>query len=330
MVTLHIMTMCGKGDVDWWREVMQWSYFFMSFFFFKAGYFNKGVTGRTLPYLRDRVKRLLIPWATCGLLGNAVYFAFLPKLVERYHKPIEPLEWEHIWETSSHYGNSPTWFLFSFFVAYVVAHFLEKVPRLHWVVLLFPLVSIALWQAGNPLWLSLNNVFMGVSFFYLDRIWSWLMQNVGSRRMLWLSVALVAGFVAVNFVWRGYYTMSSNTFNHENPAESLAATVLALTGIAGVLLCLRVPRVPVFNFIGEHSMVYFTLHYPMLYFYKFTHLSFGRSIYGRWDDVVILVPVVFGLCTWLVPYFESCPWLSGRWRQESESRNCSAHQSCHF
>ena len=34
MVTLHIMTMCGKNDASWWVEIMYWSYFFMSFFFF--------------------------------------------------------------------------------------------------------------------------------------------------------------------------------------------------------------------------------------------------------------------------------------------------------
>ena len=43
MVTLHIMAFCGEDKQDWWLEVMRWSFFFMSFFFFKAGYFNKVV-----------------------------------------------------------------------------------------------------------------------------------------------------------------------------------------------------------------------------------------------------------------------------------------------
>ena len=149
MVTLHIMNICGLGDKDAWLQVMQWTYFFMSFFFFKAGYFNKGVSAPTWPYLQDRVKRLLVPWACCGLLGNVVYFSFLPHLIERYHKPVETLEWSHIWETASHYGNSPTWFLFSFFMTYVVVHFIEKVSRLHWIVLLFPFCAVWLFNSGN-------------------------------------------------------------------------------------------------------------------------------------------------------------------------------------
>ena len=43
------------------------------------------------------------------------------------------------------------------------------------------------------------------------------------------------------------------------------------------------------------------------------HLCFGRSIYGRYDDVLILLPVIFLICAWLVPYIERVPWLSGRW-----------------
>ena len=47
------------------------------------------------------------------------------------------------------------------------------------------------------------------------------------------------------------------------------------------------------------------------------HLSFGRSIYGRYDDVILLIPIVFIICTWLVPYVERVPWLSGRWNNMS-------------
>ena len=279
MVTLHIMTMCGKNDASWWVEIMYWSYFFMSFFFFKAGYFNKGTGTDDRKYLTDR-------------------------------------ELSHLWDTSSHYGNAPTWFLFSFFMAYMVAHLLEKVPRLHWAVVVFPLVGVWLWQQGNPLWFSLNNVFMGVFFFYVGRLWAWLIRHAGRRTMFVVSFVLLVAFVACNLLWHGSYTMSNNTFKG-SPWAGLVGVSLALTGIAGVLLTLRVPRIPVINFIGEHSMVFFLLHYPMLYVYKFFHLSFGRSIYHHLDEVFILVPVIFGLCAWLVPYFEAVPWLSGRPRAKT-------------
>ena len=78
MVTLHIMSFCGEDKQDWWLMVMQWSFFFMSFFFFKAGYFNKGTNaGSDLGYLRDRSRRLLIPYLASGIIGAVVSFLLL-------------------------------------------------------------------------------------------------------------------------------------------------------------------------------------------------------------------------------------------------------------
>ena len=61
MITLHTITFCGHRMDAWWSEVMAWSFFFMCFFFFKAGYFNKTVSGDTKAYLKDKFKRLMIP-----------------------------------------------------------------------------------------------------------------------------------------------------------------------------------------------------------------------------------------------------------------------------
>lgn len=311
MVSLHVMGFCGESTQAWWGEVMAWTYFFMSFFFFKAGYFNRGVAGPTRAYIAAKARRLLVPYLCAGWIGLAVYFAFMPVLINRYHRPVEQLQWSHIWTESGFYGNNPTWFLFSFFMAYVVVHFLEKVPRLHWAVPLFPLAGYLLFEAGNPLWMSMDNIFMGVFFFYLGHVWKGLSARLAPERMTALSVLLTIGFVACNCMWEGDYTMSDNTFRGSFLQVTLKTT-MALCGLSGLLLSLRLPRIPWICYIGEHSMVYFISHYPIIYIYKFTRLSFGRSIYGRPDDVLILLPVVFCICSWLVPYVERVPWLSGR------------------
>ena len=62
MVSLHIMAFCGHADDDWWREVMQWTYYFMSFFFFKAGYFNKSVLGDSRKYCSPACSFVGCPW----------------------------------------------------------------------------------------------------------------------------------------------------------------------------------------------------------------------------------------------------------------------------
>lgn len=313
MVSLHIMAFCGQEDQEWWREVMRWSFFFMSFFFFKAGFFNKGTSsGTDMDYLKDRSKRLLVPYVTSGVIGLVVYFSFYFPLVDRYKKFVEPLEWSHIWMKSGFYGNSPIWFLFSFFVVYMMVRYIDKVKHLCWLTVFFPAISYWAYRTGNNVPMSLGNVFIACYFFYLGRLWQWAMCRFEVRRLMVASWLMVLLFVVLGFVAPGTYNMSQNIFTG-NALMAVVRATLVLCGLSGILLTAKVPRIPWLCFIGEHSMVFFISHYPMLYFYKFTHLSFGRSIYGRVDDALILLPVVFCICSWLVPYVERVPWLSGRW-----------------
>ena len=329
MVSLHVMAFCGHADDQWWREMMQWTYYFMSFFFFKAGYFNKSVLGSSRQYCADKAKRLLIPYLTTGLIGGVIYFSFLPFLIDRFHNPIEPLEWSHIWKSGSFYGNNPTWFLISFFTAYIAIHFLEK--GRHWLFrrtppavqhyssflyFAFPFVGYWLFTLKNPLWLGLSNVFMGIFFFELGRVWSRVLQRRDRETMVYVSLLLIAVFIVSNAWFHDCsYTMSSNKFTG-NPLITVFNITAILCGLAGFLISVNMPRVPWINFIGEHSMVFFVSHYPMLYYYKYMHLCFGRSIFGRYDEVLVLLPIVFCICAWLVPYIERVPWLSGRWPKE--------------
>ena len=209
MVTLHVMAFCGQEAQEWWGEVMRWSFFFMSFFFFKAGYFNKGTSsGTDMEYLKDRSKRLLVPYLASGVIGLVVYFAFYFPLVDRYKKFVEPLEWSHIWMKSGFYGNSPIWFLFSFFVVYMMVRYIDKVKQLCWLTILFPALSYWAYKTGNNVPMSLGNVFIACYFFYLGRLWQWAMCRFEVRRLMAASWLMVLLFVVLGFVAPGTYNMS--------------------------------------------------------------------------------------------------------------------------
>ena len=130
MIMLHITGACSFQTEEWWTTIMWWTYFFMSFFFFKAGYFNKTVSGKSWEYCKDKFKRLMIPYFVWGAIGNAIYFFFAWFILDEKNAMVKEICWEHIWNTSSFYGNIPCWFLFSFFVAYIGMHFLQKVRGL--------------------------------------------------------------------------------------------------------------------------------------------------------------------------------------------------------
>lgn len=321
MITLHTITFCGhKGD-DWWSTVMAWSFFFMCFFFFKAGYFNKTVSGDTKAYIKDKAKRLLVPYVVWGSIGFVVYMIYLPFEMKRYGNPIEPMSWDHLWRTSAFWGNEPVWFLFSFFSAYILVHFIKKIHIIKpisvfqtVVILACPFISYFMWTLDNPLPMSLGNVFMGVFFFNMGRTWHWVLDHLNRRNALLICGTMIGVFVFLNIIWHGEYVMSTNRFEG-NCLAAFINTVIILLGLSGFLLKLPIKHIPVINYIGQHSMVYFVCHYPILQFYRFTHICFGHSIYGRYDDFIVLLVFVFCICTWLVPYVEKVPYLSGRWKK---------------
>ena len=333
MMLNHITGFTGHNNEEWWTTTYFWTFYFMSFFFFKAGYFNKTIGGNSLQYVTDKARRLLIPYVVWGCVGTLVYFGMQPFVIARFGNFIEPLSWDHIWKVSTFYGNSPVWFLFSFFTAYVAMHFIQKLSNksiplgggrhlplawVKWLVLGFPFISYWLFTLENPLWLSLSNVFMGIFFFFLGHVWHWLLARLRLRNTLLISVVLTAIFCVLNVVWHGQYNMCSNYWTGD-PLAVIINTSLALCGLSGILLSVHTPRIPVINYIGQHSMVFFVAHYPMIVLYRFIRISFGRSLIGRWDDFIILLIVVPCLCFWLVPYVERVPWLSGRFPKKEKS-----------
>ncbi len=315
MVTLHVFQFTGFNHEPWWKTVMDWSFFLMCFFFFKAGYFNRSVGGATLPYLKDRTKRLFVPYVTCGFIGVALFWSFTLLLKGEYSSAVLYFQWSHIWRTSDFYGNSPMWFLFSFYAMYVVVHFIDKNRLFRLAVIVFPLIAYMLYTWGNPLWLNLNNVFMGVFFFYLGHYWHLLIARLRRRRAFVLSAVLVGLFVAGNIYWHGVYTMHSNLFSG-NHWGAVCNTVLIVCGLSGLFISVNMPRIPLVNFIGEHSMVYFVLHFPILFFVKYLHLCSHHSMIGHGSDAILTILLIFVMCSWLVRYFEKVPWLSGRWSKK--------------
>lgn len=315
MMLLHIISMCGYRGEFWFGKLMAWSFFFMSFFFFKAGYFNKTVAGDSVSYIKDKAKRLLVPYFVWGAIGSVIYFGFMLLFPEYFEKMISRLSWKHVYDMSHFYGDPPCWFLMSFFVAYVAIHFIYKVKYLHLAIVTFPFISYYLWKEHNPLWLSLNNVFMGVFYFYLGHLWKMLQHKVTRRQIIGISVTLILIFIVGNKMKHGEYDMSLNKFV-QNPWGAGINTTCALCGISGLLLALPMKRIPVINYIGEHSMVFFVAHYPLIYFYIFTHRIYNRSIVHHWDEFITLTTFVLVICFFLVPFVEKVPILSGRFKKK--------------
>ena len=318
MLMNHVTSFCGLSGEAWWKSLYFWTFYLLCFFFFKAGYFNKTTGGNTRQYCWNKTRQLLVPYVSWGLVSSVIYFTMLHIAAIRYHHFIETISWDHLWTTSGTFGNAPLWFLMSFFVTYIGMHFLGKLKHLHWIVLLFPFVSYGLYRLDNPFWLSLNNVFMCIYVFQLGNYWHKIMDKLSRPSAFMLSIFLVAIFCVVNIVFHGDYVVFSNTWTG-NPVAIVVSLTCVLCGLSGVLLSIGLPRIPIINYVGQHSMVYFVAHYPIIIIYRFVRISFGHTIRGHWDDWILLMIIVPIVCSWMVSHVETIPWLSGRFPRRSET-----------
>ena len=311
MVTLHVVCQTALRQAEWWKLIMEWSFFLMSFFFFKAGYFNKGVQGNSRAYCWDKFRRLMIPYFSWAAISAGVCLFFMLTFPGRFPGTEQSFHTFRVWVGGFTWGNSPLWFLPCFFASYIIVHFIEKVRHLHLIIILFPLISYWLYKQGNPLYWMMNNVFCGAFFFYLGKLWHKALDRTGNKKGLILSIILVIAFVCMNIFLHGEYEMKTNTFT--GPFwRVMLNTMLALTGLSGMLLTTNVRRIPGICYIGEHSMVYYIGHYPLIMLYVFIAILLGYNIKKSVPDMMIMTVLVFVICTILVPFVESVFWLSGK------------------
>ena len=311
MVTLHVVCQTALRQAEWWKLIMEWSFFLMSFFFFKAGYFNKGVQGNSRAYCWDKFRRLMIPYFSWAAISACICLFFMLTFPGRFPGTEQSFHTFRIWVGGFTWGNSPLWFLPCFFASYIIVHFIEKVRHLHLIIILFPLISYWLYKQGNPLYWMMNNVFCGAFFFYLGKLWHKALDWTGNKKGLILSIILVVAFVCMNIYLHGEYEMKTNTFT--GPFwRVMLNTMLALTGLSGILLTTNVKRIPGICYIGEHSMVYYIGHYPLIMLYVFIATLLGHNIKKSVPDMMTMTALVFIICTILVPFIESVFWLSGK------------------
>ena len=311
MVTLHVVCQTSLRQADWWKLIMEWSFYLMSFFFFKAGYFNKGVQGNSRAYCWDKFHRLMIPYFSWAAISAGVCLFFMLTFPGKFPGTEQSFNNFRVLVGGFTWGNSPLWFLPCFFASYIIVHFIEKVRHLHLIIILFPLLSYWLYKQGNPLYFMMDNVFCGAFFFYLGKLWHKTLDWVGDRKGLILSIVLVIAFVCVNIYLHGEYEMKTNTF--VGPFwRVMLNTMLALTGLSGILLTINIRRIPGICYIGEHSMVYYIGHYPLIMCYVYISMLLEHNIKKSIPDMLVMTILVFIICTLLVPYIEKVFWLSGK------------------
>ena len=136
--------------------------------------------------------------------------------------------------------------------------------------------------------------------------------------MLLFSIAFI-GFIFANIYLHGEYEMKTNLW--VGPFwQVLLIMPLSLLGISGIFLSIPTPRLPLVNYIGEHSMVFFVMHYPIVLSYAYASILLEHPFRKSIPDLIIILIITFTLCFIAVPFVERVPWLSGRWQTTGKDK----------
>ena len=251
--------------------------FFMFWFFFKGGmmFRNKNV----IETIKKSAKRLLVPYLVFMLLGLIceAYFESLGKAplsipVFLYYK---------FWYIVNHsYLESvvPCWFLLSLFIVRVVFQMCIKIRIPPVIVVFVSLVTayfvyfctyqsdcsyLLHWGNGHSWDLHipfyLGNVSLGLMCYSLGYI---LREKQYSKCFFGGAVVL---FVIKYFVWADFDFRADDSLKYNY-------FLAVLYGVSGCVLFNNLfrqianVRIPVLTHIGENSVIYYLVHYPVLYF----------------------------------------------------------------
>ena len=270
--TYHIAHACGHCLPTMIKAIDTSLFFFMSWFFFKGGMVHKN--GPFEEILKKSVKRLLVPYVIFLLIGflldgiikfvtdeNITYITFLKGEVYTF------LSTAIIWPTGA------SWFLLSLFIVRLTFSFFISKANPIFITIIFLFIAYGLYLlqchirtydiqfAGYTLhWFPvyLGNICHGITLYSLG----YYLKDRQFNRSLFVTAFLL--YIAHFFIPAGIDFRANDSYG-KNYIWS------AICGMAGCIVINNLFRrylnrkVRVFTHIGCNSMVYYLIHYPIMF-----------------------------------------------------------------
>jgi hypothetical protein len=272
--TWHISYSCGGFNPLPIELIGTTLSFFMSWFFFKGGMMHKKSTTKEL--FRKSVKRLLLPY---------VIFLFIGLLLECVIKftSIEDLtipsflkaEISNFISTSIIWPTAASWFLLSLFVARIAFNCLYTKVHPLLITASFAFAAYGIFLMTNHSWtLGLHmpghNTVLNIPTFYMGNMCHGLaVYSLGyyiKDRQFNKAIFL---FALILFVLK-YFIPASIDFRANTPSgvNFMLAVIYGMSGcivINNIFKRFANKRISIISHIGGNSMVYYLIHYPVMY-----------------------------------------------------------------
>jgi fucose 4-O-acetylase-like acetyltransferase len=296
IIVLHILQFSGNYSNQIFTAIMHILFFFMPWFYFKSGYLYSSPKNGTKSYIHGKVKSLLIPFVIFTLIGFLLSFPFDLLVSNRsiWRMLVSPVYAMIRWGNGGN-SNIPIWFLLSLFFSLTGFVFLDKF-RIKWFIIFFPLAGYALYyfNYNQILPLGLANLFLGIFYLYAGYLFRTKIENSRYSTLFLCLAAVIYGITQIFYFssldMRIDMLLSGNYF------------LYVLSGLCGLALIYylgeKINYFKPVNYIGENSMVYFIMHWPILLLVKnsMESLSLKTSGYVYAGILSFIVFLVLPIC----------------------------------
>lgn len=269
-------SLTGNVAYHW---ALGWLFFFMPWFFFKAGMVFRPVQGGYRRHTGKVASRLLRPLAVWFAIG---YLVGIPALLTNDGWPV----WRALLDPAVRFlrygstvGNDPLWFLLSLFWVQLVAPFLWR-GRLFWIVAA-PLAGWFLQSRGILLPLGLSTVPLGVFFFLVGGLYAPLRSSKAGERATLLASVL---FLAANPFAGSYVDLRLNELQYGGYLAFCSLSVLAMPLALAVAQAIDTRWLA---WMGRNSMQIYVVHWPVFAVMAMCVRIGGLATSGPWFALLL-------------------------------------------
>ena len=266
----HICGMCGIEDSPIHMLPYKFLYFYMAYFFFKAGVFFQ--PKKTIKEVCiQSFKRLLVPYAVFGIIG---YMWFGANSLGLSVHDLKYWWWpiRQVFAIGRVEGNGPLWFLLSLFLVRVA---FQTTHTKRWAQISLVICCVIISFIGNYYSIrprTISNVALGIVFYGIGYLFRDLQYNkwVGATSVcLWLIGYILMSVFGWHFI---DFTFNTTIFGY-HPIWLLNSVIAC---IAVNYIFRNVHMKGILSWLGKNAMPFLCIHalvYQGLYSYWFSQAN---------------------------------------------------------
>lgn len=266
-------------------------FFFMPWFFFKAGFFWKENTIENV--IRQGYKRLIKPFIIFSIIGHLLYCVQLYIEKDYYwgHYILSPFK--ALLRYGCVIGNEPLWFLLSLFIIRILYTLIKNYKISFFLVII---LCLLIGSTCNYLDITepryLGNVATGLLFYSVGNLWQ------GYRDIFNKTIYFVLLLLCTIFLYFIYPSAIDSFYNktiYGNYFIWIIHSILCIISIN--YLFSKLPPIKFFQNIGKNSMPYYIVHRVIIFTIQDIFLLIGLSTTGLtpfiWSTIMcfILLPI---------------------------------------